>query len=86
MILKGVLGEVSQACRAMSLNRATFHKISLASDHNRVLREKIIDLSEKQPRYGYWRVTALIRRSGDTFNEKRVQRVRRREGLQVRGR
>lgn len=86
MILKGVLGEVSQACRAMSLNRATFHKTSLASDHNLVLREKIIDLSEKQPRYGYWRVTALIRCSGDTVNEKRVQRVRRREGLQARRR
>ena len=70
----------------MSLNRATFYKTSLVSDHNRVFREKVIDLSGEQPRYGFRRLTALIRRSGDTVNEKRVQRVRRREGLQVRRR
>ncbi len=67
----------------MSLNRATFYKTSLESDHSRELRKKIIDLSEEQPRYGYRRVTALIRCAGETVNEKRVQRVRRREGLQV---
>jgi transposase InsO family protein len=45
-----------------------------------------VELSEKHPRYGYRRVTALLRRDGQEVNAKRVQRVRRAEGLQVRER
>ncbi len=86
MSVEAGLGRVTQACRAMSLNRTTFYKASKESARSRELREKIIDLSEEQPRYGYRRVTALIRRSGEQINGKRVQRVRRSEGLQVRKR
>ncbi len=43
----------------------------------------IVDLSEAKPRYGYRRITALLRRQGHEINGKRVQRVRRMEGLQV---
>lgn len=45
--------------------------------------ERIVELSLKHPRYGYRRITALLRREGMAVNAKRVQRVRRREGLQV---
>ena len=41
-------------------------------------------LSQKHPRYGYRRITALLRREGMAINAKRVQRVRRQEVLQVR--
>jgi transposase InsO family protein len=44
---------------------------------------QIVQLSQDHPRYGYRRVTALLRRDGHELNAKRVQRVRRREGLQV---
>ena len=40
-------------------------------------------MSEANPRYGYRRVTALLRRKGMKINAKRVQRIRRSEGLQV---
>ena len=40
-------------------------------------------MSQDHPRYGYRRVTALLRREGHEINAKRVQRVRRKEGLQV---
>lgn len=40
-------------------------------------------LSQKHPRYGYRRITALLRREGHEVNGKRVQRARRIEGLQV---
>jgi transposase InsO family protein len=50
------------------------------------LEGRIVELSEKHPRYGYRRVTALLRRAGQKINAKRVQRVRRTEGLQVRER
>ena len=42
-------------------------------------------LSEKHPRYGYRRITALLRLDGLTINPKRVQRLRRMEGLQGTG-
>ncbi|MBA3883567.1 MAG: transposase [Chthoniobacterales bacterium] len=44
----------------------------------------MLKLSEKHPRYGYRRITALLRRDGSSINPKRMQRVRRMEGLQVR--
>lgn len=45
-----------------------------------------IDLARSHPRYGYRRITALLRRSGLTINGKRVQRLRRMAGIQVRAR
>lgn len=44
---------------------------------------QIVQLSQDHPRFGYRRVTALLRRDGHEINAKRVQRVRRQEGLQV---
>ena len=75
MSVEAGLGKVSQVCRAMGLNRTTYYKASKQCADSRVLRDQIIDLSEAEPRYGYRRVTALIRRSGKEVNPKRVQRV-----------
>jgi putative transposase len=44
----------------------------------------ILALSEDHPRYGYRCITVLARREGELINPKRVQRVRRHYGLQVR--
>ncbi len=41
------------------------------------------DLSEENPRFGYRRVHALLRREGWRVNRKRVQRLWRLEGLRV---
>ena len=40
-------------------------------------------LSAKDPRYGYRRITALMRREGFEVNGKRVARIRREEGIKV---
>jgi len=40
-------------------------------------------MSRKHPRYGYRRITALLRREGFEVNPKRVARIRREEGLKV---
>jgi len=50
------------------------------------MHQEIVALSEDNPRYGYRRVTALLRRDGHKINVKQVQRVRRQQGLQVRRR
>jgi transposase InsO family protein len=53
------------------------------SPRSRELREQIVELSRKHPRYGYRRVTAMMERAGERVNPKRTQRVRRQEGLKV---
>ena len=44
---------------------------------------EIRTLSLKHPRYGYKRITALLKRSGWKLNRKRVLRIWRQEGLKV---
>ena len=44
---------------------------------------RIIELASKFGRYGYRRITALLKREGWHVNHKRVERLWRREGLKV---
>ena len=44
---------------------------------------RVRELSREHPRYGYRRITALLRREGWSVNRKRVHRLWRREGLKV---
>ena len=77
------LGNPAQACRALSLARSTFYHASKPAKKSQQLRRQIVALSRKHPRYGYRRITALLRHAGSQVNAKRVQRIRRREDLQV---
>jgi transposase InsO family protein len=47
------------------------------------LTADIIELARQYGRYGYRRITALLRRAGWTVNKKRVERIWRCEGLKV---
>jgi len=47
------------------------------------LTADIIQLATKYGRYGYRRVTGLLRNEGWWVNHKRVERIWRREGLKV---
>lgn len=53
------------------------------SEEEEVLREDIIRLAGKYGRYGYRRITALLRAEGWVVNPKRVERIWREEGLKV---
>jgi putative transposase len=50
---------------------------------DRPLAERMVTLSRENPRYGYRRVWALLRREGWPVNKKRVHRLWRKEGLKV---
>ena len=52
-------------------------------DNEDALTAAIITLASNYGRYGYRRVTALLRRDGWYVNHKRVARIWRREGLRV---
>ena len=71
------------ACRAFGLSRSTYYRKKEESPQKRESRERIVALSLEHPRYGYRRVTVVLERSGKKVNAKRVQRVRREEGLVV---
>jgi transposase InsO family protein len=43
----------------------------------------VVKLASRYGRYGYRRVTALLRAEGWVVNHKRVERIWRREGLKV---
>lgn len=53
------------------------------ADDEQQLTDDIIALAQQYGRYGYRRVTALLRDAGWTVNRKRVERIWRKEGLKV---
>lgn len=53
------------------------------SDDEHALTSAIVDLARRYGRYGYRRITALLRAQGWHVNHKRVARIWRREGLKV---
>jgi transposase InsO family protein len=53
------------------------------AQRDRRLTERMVRLSQENPRYGYRRVWALLRREGWPVNKKRVHRLWRQEGLKV---
>lgn len=82
-VIETGMGTTAQACRAMGLARSSYYHNRTMSAESRNFQKQIVSLSQEHPRYGYRRVTALLRREGHEINGKRVQRVRRKEGLQV---
>lgn len=44
---------------------------------------RMVELARRHPRYGYRRITVLLRREGHLVNRKRVHRLWRQEGLKV---
>ena len=83
MIEEEGMGGKAAACRALGLARSAAYYLPRESVESRRLRREIVELSQRHPRYGYRRITALLRREGWAVNAKRVQRVRRQEGFQV---
>lgn len=78
------LGSIVQGCAALELARSTFYRASQVSRSRQQIEQRIMKLSQQHPRYGYRRIACLLRREGCAINAKRVQRVRRVAGLQVR--
>lgn len=67
----------------IGIHRATQRYEKIKADDEEIIRERIITLASKYGRYGYRRITALLRSEGWCVNHKRVQRIWRLEGLKV---
>ena len=72
-----------QACRVIGQPRATQRYNKRYAEDEELLTQRIIELASKYGRYGYRRVTALLRNEGWIINHKRVQRIWRQQGLKV---
>ena len=64
-------------------HRSTQRKAPRAAEDEAALTADIVDLARRYGRYGYRRITALLRDTGWAVNRKRVERIWRREGLKV---
>ena len=72
-----------RVCRALGVSRTTARRKPAQSKLNLRLLERILELVRVNPRFGYRRIHALLRREGWKINLKRVHGIWRREGLRV---
>lgn len=64
---------VSRACKLLSLTRSQFYYRSKKDDKDVI--EALQELAFKHPSYGFRKLFAYLRRSGKSWNHKRVYRV-----------
>ena len=72
-----------RACRVLGQHRSTQRKVPQSPDDEAALTADIIELAREYGRYGYRRITKMLRTAGWSVNKKRVERLWRREGLKV---
>lgn len=72
-----------RACRTLGQPRSTQRKARIVRSDEAPLTEAVVSLASEYGRYGYRRITALLRAEGWRVNAKRVERIWRREGLKV---
>ena len=77
--------EVSQrrACQVLTQPRATQRYVQQHDLERESLAKRIVELASRYGRYGYRRVTAILRSEGWRVNHKRVERIWKMEGLRV---
>jgi transposase InsO family protein len=72
-----------KACAVLGQHRSTQRKAPRAAEDEAALTADIVELAKRYGRYGYRRITALLRDAGWVVNRKRVERIWRCEGLKV---
>ena len=73
-----------RVCRVLGQHRSTQRRVPDGRDDEEQLTADIIDLARQYGRYGYRKIAELLRsQSGWVVNDKRVERIWRREGLKV---
>ena len=70
----------------MSLPRSSYYykpKLQEISPEDRALEQRIEEITEEFPKYGYRKVTRQLHRDGNPVNHKKVHRIMREKGLLV---
>jgi putative transposase len=66
------------ACRVLGQHRSSQRKVARSPNDEAALTADIVELARRYGRYGYRRITALLRHAGWQVNRKRVERIWRR--------
>ena len=72
-----------RACRVLEQVRKTQRHVPRVMDDEELLTQRIAELATQYGRYGYRRITAMLKSENWMVNHKRVERIWRREGLKV---
>ena len=72
-----------RACQLVNQPRGTQRYQPTQREDEDALTQAIIELASQYGRYGYRRITALLKREGWQVGKDRVERIWRREGLKV---
>jgi transposase InsO family protein len=72
-----------ESCRVLTQPRSMQRYEPMPAEYEQVITDDIVELASRYGRYGYRRITALLRHRGWRVNHKRVERIWRREGLKV---
>lgn len=75
-----------RACGLVGIGRSTLRYQGRGREDEAWLRQRLRDLANERPRFGYRRLHSLLLREGVRVNHKRVERLYRDEGLAVRRR
>ena len=82
-VLKTLKVSERWACQVLGQARTTQRHSSYIRNDEERLVTRTIELATQYGRYGYRRITALLRQEGWKVNHKRIERIWRREGLKV---
>jgi putative transposase len=75
---------INRACRIMGYSRASMYYQSCKQDE--LVQNKLQEWAEKKPREGFWKLFGRIRKEGLQWNHKRVHRVYKALGMNLRRR
>ena len=73
-----------RACLLIGLSRESHRYVS--KDKNKQLKQRLKELAVYRRRFGYRRLTVLLRKEGNVVNHKRVYRIYKQENLKLRKR
>jgi putative transposase len=76
---------VNRASRICALSRSMYYRAPKKKDDD-IIREELSKLAKEHIRWGFKKMQATLRRSGQPWNHKRVRRIYRALGLNIRKR
>jgi putative transposase len=71
------------ACQLVGISRSSARYTPKPKPEEEAFKQKVRQLAQQHPNYGYRRNTTILRREGSDVNIKRVQRIWQQEGLQL---
>lgn len=77
---------IRRSCGLIHFHQSSFYYKTSKQRDDKMLKEKLLYLSEKRIRYGFPRLLALLRREGIKDNHKRIERVYKELGLSIKKR